>query len=140
MWFQKTIELSPKPRGFHLINEELFSQLPELARVQTGLLQVFLQHTSAALTLNENADPSVRADFTQFFDRLVPECQPYYTHTQEGDDDLPAHLKSSLLGVSVLLPVSAGRVNLGLWQGIYLCEFRNELQRRRVVITLQGEG
>jgi secondary thiamine-phosphate synthase enzyme len=139
MWFQKEIRLAEKKRGFHLISREITENLPELANIRVGLLQLFLQHTSAALTLNENADPTVRQDFESFFNRTVPEDQPYYRHTDEGSDDLPAHLKSSLLGCSLTIPVTNGRLNLGTWQGIYLCEHRNNGGRRRLVLTLQGE-
>jgi secondary thiamine-phosphate synthase enzyme len=139
MWFQKEIRLAEKKRGFHLISREITENLPELANIRVGLLQLFLQHTSAAPTLNENADPTVRQDFESFFNRTVPEDQPYYRHTDEGSDDLPAHLKSSLLGCSLTIPVTNGRLNLGTWQGIYLCEHRNNGGRRRLVLTLQGE-
>lgn len=139
MWVQKTVELQARTRGFHLITSELLEQLPELGSVSVGLLHVFIQHTSAGLTINENADPTVRADFEQFFNRLVPENEPYYRHTLEGSDDMPSHLKSSLMGSSVSVPVSHGRLNIGTWQGIYLCEGRNYGGNRRVILTLQGE-
>ncbi len=139
MWHQQTIRLKSRPRGFHLITDEIEQALPELRQVNTGLLHLLLQHTSASLTLNENADPTVRSDFEAFFNRVVPEDEPYYQHTYEGSDDLPAHFKSSLLGVSLMLPVTHGRLNLGTWQGIYLGEHRNHGGSRRIIATLQGE-
>lgn len=139
MWHQQIITLRARPRGFHLVTDEVEQALPELRRVQTGLLHLLLQHTSASLTLNENADPTVRADFEAFFSRAVPENEPYYQHIFEGPDDLPAHFKSSLLGVSLTLPVSGGQMALGTWQGIYLGEHRNQGGSRRIIATLQGE-
>jgi secondary thiamine-phosphate synthase enzyme len=139
MWLQKEIQLKARPRGFHLITQDVLAELPELRQVSVGLLHVFIQHTSASLTINENADPTVRQDFESYFNRAVPEDQPYYRHNDEGSDDLPAHLKSSILGSSVSLPVKNGRLNLGTWQGIYLCEHRNHGGSRRLVLTLQGE-
>lgn len=138
-WIQREIRLSPRPRGFHLITDEVVEALPELRSVRIGLLQVFIKHTSAGLTLNENADPTVRADFESHLNRLVPENAPYYRHTLEGPDDMPAHIKASLMGPSVSMPVHAGRLNLGTWQGIYLCEHRNKAAGRRLVLTLFGE-
>jgi secondary thiamine-phosphate synthase enzyme len=120
MWLQKEIQLKARPRGFHLITQDVLAELPELRQVSVGLLHVFIQHTSASLTINENADPTVRQDFESYFNRAVPEDQPYYRHNDEGSDDLPAHLKSSILGSSVSLPIKNGRLNLGTWQGIYL--------------------
>ena len=140
MWSQTTIQLSPKTRGFHLVSDEVLAQIPDIQRCQIGLLNLTLQHTSAALSLNENADPSVREDFEQFFNRLVKENEPYYKHIYEGSDDLPAHIKSSLLGASLTLPISNGQLNLGTWQGIYLCEHRNHGGARRIVATLHGES
>jgi len=139
MWLQKEIQLKARSRGFHLITQDVLAELPELRQVSVGLLHVFIQHTSASLTINENADPTVRQDFESYFNRAVPEDQPYYRHNDEGSDDLPAHLKSSILGSSVMLPVKNGRLNLGTWQGIYLCEHRNHGGSRRLVLTLQGE-
>ncbi|MCD0502993.1 secondary thiamine-phosphate synthase enzyme YjbQ [Bordetella petrii] len=139
MWIQKTLTLAARPRGFHLVTDEILRQLPEVRAIGVGLMHVFIQHTSASLTLNENADPTVRHDFERYFNHAVPENQPYYEHTYEGSDDLPAHLKSSILGASVSVPISAGRPGLGTWQGIYLCEHRNHGGARRVVVTLQGE-
>lgn len=139
MWIQKEIRLKPRSRGFHLVTEEIVAQLPELRGVETGLLHVFIKHTSASLTINENADPTVRVDFESHFNRAVPEDQPYYRHTDEGSDDMPAHLKSSLLGCNLTVPVGQGRLRLGTWQGIYLCEHRNHGGSRSLVLTLHGE-
>ncbi|WP_417532843.1 secondary thiamine-phosphate synthase enzyme YjbQ [Marinobacterium stanieri] len=139
MWHQHTIQLRARQRGFHLVTDEIEQALPELRKVKTGLLHLLLQHTSASLTLNENADPTVRSDFEAFFNRAVPENEPYYQHTYEGPDDLPAHFKSSILGVSLMLPVTNGRLNLGTWQGIYLGEHRDHGGSRRILATLQGE-
>ncbi|EKK4082174.1 secondary thiamine-phosphate synthase enzyme YjbQ [Cronobacter dublinensis] len=139
MWFQQTLTLQARPRGFHLITDEIISQLPALAQVQTGLLHLLLQHTSASLTLNENCDPSVRRDMERYFLQAAPESASY-EHDDEGPDDMPAHIKSSTLGVSLLLPVRQGRLQLGTWQGIWLGEHRNHGGSRRVVATLQGES
>lgn len=139
MWLQKEISLIPRPRGFHLITQELLSQLPELHNFRTGMMNAFIMHTSASLTINENADPTVREDFEGYFSRAVPESEPWYQHRDEGSDDLPAHLKSSLLGSSLNIPISDGRPALGTWQGIYLCEHRNHGGSRHLVITLHGE-
>ena len=139
MWLQKEIQLRERPRGFHLVTRDILESLPELADISVGLLHVHIMHTSASLTVNENADPTVRQDFEQFFNRAVPENEPYYLHDDEGSDDMPAHLKASLLGSSVTLPVKAGRLNVGTWQGIYLCEHRNCGGSRRLVLTLNGE-
>lgn len=138
MWYQQTLTLNAKPRGFHLVTDEILSELRRLSDVQTGLLHLLLQHTSASLTLNENCDPTVRSDMEQHFLRHVPENAPYQ-HDYEGADDMPAHIKSSLLGTSLLLPVSRGRLLLGTWQGIYLGEHRIHGGERRIVATLQGE-
>ncbi|WP_130833365.1 secondary thiamine-phosphate synthase enzyme YjbQ [[Erwinia] mediterraneensis] len=138
MWYQQTLTLSAKTRGFHLVTEEIVGQIRPLAEVQTGLLHLLLQHTSASLTLNENCDPTVRSDMEQHFMRHVPENAPYQ-HDYEGPDDMPAHIKSSLLGVSLLLPVSRGRLVLGTWQGIWLGEHRIHGGPRHIVATLQGE-
>ena len=136
--FQKEIRLDPKSRGFHLITRELLSEFPEIAQINCGILQVFILHTSASLTINENADPSVRVDFESHINKMVPENAPYYIHTLEGPDDMPAHIKASLMGTSVQVPISEGRLNLGTWQGIYLCEHRNRAGGRRVVLTAWG--
>ena len=138
-WYQKEIRLSPKSRGFHLVTREITRQLPELEAFQVGLAHIFIQHTSASLTLNENADPTVRVDMESHFNEMVPENAPYYRHTYEGPDDMPAHIKAALLGNSLTIPISNGRLNLGTWQGIYLCEHRNHARGRRLVITLHGE-
>ncbi|MCK5769113.1 secondary thiamine-phosphate synthase enzyme YjbQ [Algiphilus sp.] len=139
MWRQTELRLRPRPRGFHLVTDEIVAGLPDLASVQVGLLHLFLQHTSAALTINEDADPTVRADFERHFNRAVPEGAPYFAHVDEGSEDMPAHIKSSLLGCALSLPVHRGRLRLGTWQGIYLCEHRNHGGERRVIATLQGE-
>jgi secondary thiamine-phosphate synthase enzyme len=138
-WFQKEVTLSPRPRGFHLITREIVAAVPEIGRYSVGLAHLFIRHTSAALALNENADPTVRADMEAYFSRLAPENAPYYTHTLEGPDDMPAHLKAVLLGSSLTIPINNGRLALGTWQGIYLCEHRDDGGRRRVVVTLSGE-
>ncbi|WP_295468535.1 secondary thiamine-phosphate synthase enzyme YjbQ [uncultured Pseudomonas sp.] len=139
MWLQRTFALRARARGFHLITDEVLDQLPELSRCRIGLLHLWLQHTSASLTINENADGAVRRDFERFFNRLVPQGQAGYEHDYEGPDDLPAHFKSSLLGCSLSLPVEQGRLALGTWQGIYLGEHRDQGGARRVIATLQGE-
>ncbi len=133
---QKEITLRARSRGFHIITDEVRQALPELADVEAGLLHVFIKHTSASLTINENADPTVREDFESHFNEMVPENAPYYKHTLEGPDDMPAHLKASLLGSSVSLPISNGRLNIGTWQGIYLCEHRDQASTRKLVLTL----
>lgn len=134
MVIQKNINLSPMPRGFHLITGRILDELGELP--QSGILHVLIQHTSAGITLNENADPSVRDDFESFMNHLIPENHPLYSHIFEGSDDMPAHLKASLLGSSVTIPISNGRLNLGTWQGVYLGEFRNHGGSRRLVVTI----
>lgn len=139
MWAQYEIRLKPKARGFHLVTDEILAQVIALRQINVGLMQVFIKHTSAALTINENADPTVRQDFESFFNRLVPEDEPYYRHTYEGSDDMPAHLKGSLLGNSLTIPITNGRLNIGTWQGIYLCEHRNHGGSRSLVVTLNGE-
>jgi secondary thiamine-phosphate synthase enzyme len=139
MWIQKNLVLTAKSRGFHLVTAELVRQLPELATLQIGMAHFFLQHTSASLSINENADPSVRQDFESHFNRIAPENAAYFTHTLEGADDMPAHLKSSLLGVSLIIPVQSGRLALGTWQGIYLGEHRDYGGARKVLVTLHGE-
>ncbi|RTR38884.1 YjbQ family protein [Shewanella canadensis] len=139
MWSQKQITLTAKTRGFHLITSEIEHAVTDISQLRVGLVHILLQHTSAALTLNENADPSVREDFERFFNRLAPENEHYYTHTYEGPDDMPAHLKSSLLGCELTLPITKGRLNLGIWQGIYLCEPRDHAGARSLIVTIQGE-
>ena len=138
-WFQKTIHLAPVARGFHLITDQIEDLLPEVQNYNIGLANIFIQHSSASLTINENADPTVRGDFERHFNIMVPENAPYYVHTYEGPDDMPAHLKSSILGSSVNIPISRGRFALGIWQGIYLCEHRDYGTARTLVVTLQGE-
>jgi secondary thiamine-phosphate synthase enzyme len=138
-WQQVEIRLQARPRGFHLITGEIVAALPELARFRVGVAQIFIQHTSASLTINENADPDVRADMARWFDRAVPEDAPYFVHTAEGSDDMPAHLKASLLGASVTVPIREGRFALGTWQGIYLGEHRDHGGSRSLVVTLNGE-
>lgn len=137
-WFQHTLALAPRRRGFHLITAEVASAVPELRRCRVGLLHVFIQHTSASLSINENADPDVPVDLERSFNAIAPEDFPY-VHTIEGPDDMPAHVKASLLGSSVTVPVSGGRLCLGTWQGIYLCEHRNRAGQRHLVLTLEGE-
>ena len=139
MWVQRELTLRPHPRGFHLITRHVLEALPELERLRAGLLHVFIRHTSASLTLNENASPDVRDDFETYFNEAVPEHARYWTHTLEGPDDMPAHIKASLLGPSVSLPVSGGRLAVGTWQGIYLCEHRDRGGPRSLVLTLTGE-
>lgn len=139
MWIQKEIKLSPKSRGYHIITDEILREVPEIKNIKTGLAHIFIQHTSAGLTINENADPSVRRDFESHFSRSVPEDVSLYEHTLEGTDDMTSHIKSSLLGSSVSIPITNGRFNLGTWQGVYLCEHRNQGGSRRLVITLNGE-
>ncbi|HEX8086285.1 MAG TPA: secondary thiamine-phosphate synthase enzyme YjbQ [Solirubrobacteraceae bacterium] len=138
MWLQREITLRARPRGFHLVTDEVVRAVPELADVQVGVAHVFIKHTSAGLTLNENASPDVRRDFATWFDQAVPDGAPYWTHTLEGDDDMPAHVKGSLLGFGVTIPVSGGRFALGTWQGIYLCELRDSGGPRKLVLTLNG--
>ncbi|MGF1836478.1 secondary thiamine-phosphate synthase enzyme YjbQ [Photobacterium sanguinicancri] len=139
MWFQKIIQLSAQSRGFHLVTTEIEQQLTELSSISIGLAHLFIQHTSASLTINENADPTVRHDMEAHFNRFVPERAPYYQHTYEGDDDMPAHIKASLLGNSITLPINQGRFRLGTWQGIYLGEHRDHGGKRSVVVTIQGQ-
>ena len=139
MWYQKQFSLSPKSRGFHLITDEVLRETPEIKKLDIGLAHIFIQHTSASLTINENADPSVRRDFATHFKRMVPEDMSLYEHTLEGPDDMTSHIKSSLLGHSITIPITNGKLNLGTWQGIYLCEHRNHGGSRKLVITLNGE-
>ncbi len=136
---QRAILISPKSRGCHIITSEIESELPEMRRIEAGIAHIMIQHTSASLTVNENADPTVRDDFETFFSGLVPEDTTLYKHTMEGTDDMTSHIKSSIIGSSVTVPVSGGKFNLGLWQGIYLCEHRNNGKNRRIIITIIGE-
>ena len=139
MWIQKEISLNPRPRGFHLITNEILQNIQEIGDISIGTMEIFIKHTSASLTINEDADPTVRDDFESHFNQIVPENAPYYKHTIEGPDDMPAHLKSSILGSSVTIPITNGTLNLGTWQGIYLCEHRNYGSSRSVVLTLTGK-
>ncbi|HUA69764.1 MAG TPA: secondary thiamine-phosphate synthase enzyme YjbQ [Solirubrobacteraceae bacterium] len=138
MWAQHEIELDPRPRGFHLVTREIIGALPELGDVSVGLLHLLIQHTSASLALNENASPDVRRDFEAYFNHAVPEDARFWTHTLEGADDMPAHVKAALIGPSLTLPISRGRLALGTWQGIYLCEHRDRGGSRLVVATIMG--
>ena len=137
--FQKEISLRPHSRGFHLITQEILQNIPEIKEIDIGWMHVFIKHTSASLTINENADPTVRTDFESHMNKLVPEDAPYFIHTYEGPDDMPAHIKASLMGASIQVPITNGRLNMGIWQGIYLCEHRNRGGSRRLVITILGE-
>ncbi len=137
--YQKELRLKSYPRGYHLITDAILKSLPELAEIQMGQLQVFIKHTSASLTINENADPTVREDFERHINVMVPENAPYYVHTYEGPDDMPAHIKASLMGNSVQIPITNGRLNLGTWQGIYLCEHRNRAGSRNLVLSCFGK-
>lgn len=138
-FYQKEIQLRSYSRGFHLITDIILDALPELRKINTGFLQVFIKHTSASLTINENADPKVRTDFESHMNTMVPENAPYYVHTYEGPDDMPAHIKASLMGTSVQIPITQGRLNMGIWQGIYLCEHRNQASGRQLVVTAYGQ-
>lgn len=139
MWYQRKIVLQAKPRGFHLVTDEILRQIPEIKAFDVGLAHFFIQHTSASLAINENVDPDVRVDMQAYFDRLAPENEPYYTHVLEGADDMPAHLKTVLIGTELTIPVAKGRLQLGTWQGVYLCEHRNGAGARRLIVTLSGE-
>jgi len=138
VWLQKSLRLPARTRGCHLVTEEIIREFSEILTIEIGLLHLFLQHTSASLSINENADPDVRADMEKVLNRIVPEDQPLI-HTIEGPDDMPAHVKSSLFGCSLLVPIARGRMALGTWQGIYLCEHRNHATPRSLVLTLQGQ-
>lgn len=138
-WIQKEIVLAPRARGFHLVTDEIVRALPEMAGVRIGIAHVFIQHTSASLCINENADPSVRTDLERSFNQLAPENTSYHDHTAEGPDDMPAHVKAALIGASISIPITDGRLHLGTWQGVYLCEHRNRGGARRVVVTICGE-
>ena len=138
MWIQKKINISPKSRGFHIITDEILKNTPELKDFKIGIFQLFIKHTSASLTINENADQTVRTDFESHFNMLAPENQNYYEHTFEGSDDIPAHLKASILGSSLSIPITNGKLNLGTWQGIYICEHRNHGSKRKLIVTIQG--
>jgi secondary thiamine-phosphate synthase enzyme len=138
-WYQIEITLKPKHRGFHLVTEEVVSQIPEIKNINTGLMHILIKHTSASITLNENFDPDVRSDMEKYFSRAVKENEPWYDHNSEGSDDMPAHIKSTLIGNSLTIPITNGKLNLGTWQGIYLCEHRNQGGSRRIVVTIFGE-
>jgi secondary thiamine-phosphate synthase enzyme len=139
-WHQKEISLNSKGRGFHLVTDEIVHQLPELKNIQIGLMHILIKHTSASITLNENCDPDVRSDMEKYFDRAVKENEPWYEHNSEGSDDMPAHIKSTLIGNSLTIPIANGKLNLGTWQGIYLCEHRNQAGSRKIVVTVFGEN
>ena len=139
MWYQKEITLPIFSRGFHIIMDNILEEIPEIRDISSGLLHLFIKHTSASLTINEDADPTVRADFETHFNIMVPENASYYRHTIEGSDDMPAHLKSAILGASLNIPISEGKLNLGVWQGIYLCEHRDHGGNRKIVLTINGE-
>ena len=138
-WIQKEINLSPKSRGFHIITREITRQLPELSEFSVGIAHIFICHTSASLTINENVSPDVRRDFESHFNEMVPENEPYYQHTLEGSDDMLAHIKSLILGSNLTVPISKGRINMGTWQGIYLCEHRDQGGPRKLIATIHGE-
>jgi secondary thiamine-phosphate synthase enzyme len=139
MWHQALVRLQPRPRGFHLVTDEVVREVPQLHELRVGMAHLFLRHTSASLTLNENASPDVRRDFRSWFDDAVPEDAPYWTHTLEGSDDMPSHIKSSLTGSDLLLPVRDGRLAVGTWQGVYLCEHRDHGGPRELLVTLWGQ-
>ena len=137
-WYQNEILLNPKSRGIHLVTDEVISQLPEIKKIKTGLMHILIKHTSASITLNENYDPDVRTDMEKYFNRSVKENEPWYSHSSEGPDDMPAHIKSTLIGNSLTIPITDGMLNLGTWQGIYLCEHRNHSGSRRIIVTIFG--
>ena len=138
-WFQKEISLRVRSRGFHLITDEILNQLTDLKKIKTGLMHILIKHTSASITLNENYDPDVRSDMEKYFSRTVKENEPWYEHNSEGSDDMPAHIKSTMIGSSLTIPITNGELNLGTWQGIYLCEHRNHASSRKLVVTISGE-
>ena len=139
-WIQKEITLPPHPRGYHIITHLIKDKLDVLNNINVGIAHIFIKHTSASLTINEDADPTVRTDFESHMNKMVPEEAPYYQHTAEGQDDMPAHLKSSILGSSITIPICKGQFNLGTWQGIYLCEHRNNGGKRKIIVTINGEN
>jgi len=139
MWIQRKITIDKKQKGFHLITDQVLNQIPEINKINIGLLHLFILHTSASITLNENMDKTVRDDFESYFDHLVPENQPYFKHVYEGPDDMPSHLKSSILGSSIFIPISNSCLQLGTWQGIYLCEHRKHAPTRDMILTIQGQ-
>lgn len=138
-WYQKEISLKSRGRGFHLVTDEIISQLPEIKKIKTGLMHIHIKHTSASITINENYDLDVRSDMEKYFNKIVKENEPWYEHNAEGSDDMPAHIKSTLIGSSLTIPITAGKLNLGTWQGIYLCEHRNHAGDRSVVVTIFGD-
>ena len=138
-WYQKEISLKPRGRGFHLVTDEILSQLPEIKKIQTGIAYFHIKHTSTSITLNENYDPDVRSDMEKYFNRTVKENEPWYEHNSEGADDMPVHIKSTIIGTNLVIPITDGQLNLGTWQGIYLCEHRNRAGSRKIVITISGE-
>ena len=138
-WHQSEIEILSNKRGFILISDIIIDQIPEISNYKIGILNLFIKHTSASLTINENADPTVRTDMEAHFNHMVPENAPYYRHTLEGPDDMPAHLKSTIIGNTISIPISNGQLNIGVWQGIYLCEHRSQAHRRKIVATIYGE-
>jgi secondary thiamine-phosphate synthase enzyme len=138
-WHQKEITIKPRGRGFHLVTDEIIGQIPEIQKIKTGLMHFHIKHTSASLTLNENYDPDVRADMERYFNKTVKENEPWYEHNSEGPDDMPAHIKSTIIGTSLTIPITNGQLNLGIWQGIYFCEHRNHAGSRKVVVTIFGE-
>jgi secondary thiamine-phosphate synthase enzyme len=139
MWVQRRITIDKKQKGFHLITDQVLNEIPEINKIHIGLLHLFILHTSASITLNENMDKTVRDDFESYFNHLVPENQPYFKHVYEGPDDMPSHLKSSILGSSIFIPISNSCLQLGTWQGIYLCEHRKHAPKRDMILTIQGE-
>ena len=138
-WLQKEISLKARDRGFHLVTDEVVNKLPELKEIKTGLMHILIKHTSASITLNENYDPDVRSDMEKYFSKTVKENEPWYDHKSEGSDDMPAHIKSTLIGSSLTIPITNGKLNFGTWQGIYLCEHRNHAGSRKLVVTIFGE-
>ena len=138
-WYQKEIALKPRGRGFHLVTDEIVEQVPEIQKIETGLMHIHIKHTSASITLNENYDPDVRGDMERFFNKTVKENEPWYEHNSEGSDDMPAHIKSTIIGTSLTIPITNGQLNLGTWQGIYLCEHRNHARSRKIVVTINGD-
>jgi secondary thiamine-phosphate synthase enzyme len=138
-WYQKEITLKPRGRGFHLVTDEILLQVSEIKKIKVGLMHIHIKHTSASLTLNENYDPDVRGDMERFFNKTVKENEPWYEHNSEGSDDMPAHIKSTIIGTSLTIPITNGQLNLGTWQGIYLCEHRNLAGSRKIVVTISGE-
>lgn len=140
MWIQKKIKMQIRRRGFHLVTNEIIQALPELGEIKVGLLHLFIKHTSASLVINENADPDVRSDMEAYFSRAVAENEPYYRHMLEGSDDMPAHIKAVILGGELTMPIANGYLEMGVWQGIYLCEHRNNAGSREIIVTINGEG